>query len=134
MMKSVILLLVCAATATLARPQAQKEPVPIISYTNVVDFDGTYNYAYESGDGSKAQQSGQLKVVGPEPDKAGEVSQGSFSYVGEDGKTYTITYTADENGFIPAGDHLPTAPPVPEAIAKSVAYLLSLPPKTDKNK
>lgn len=88
---------------------------------------------FESGDGTKAQQSGQLKVVGPEPDKAGEVSQGSFSYSGDDGKTYSISYTADENGYIPTGDHLPTPPPVPEAIAKAVVYLLSLPPKTDTN-
>jgi hypothetical protein len=33
------------AAATIAKPQAQKEPVPIISLENNVNFDGTYNYA-----------------------------------------------------------------------------------------
>jgi hypothetical protein len=35
-------LVVAAATG---EPQAQKEPVPIISLENNVNFDGTYNYA-----------------------------------------------------------------------------------------
>ncbi|XP_023704618.1 endocuticle structural glycoprotein SgAbd-3 [Cryptotermes secundus] len=132
-MKFVFLVLPFVAAAVTGRPQTQKEPVPIISLENNVNFDGTYNYAYEGGDGTKVQQSGQLKVVGPEPDKAGEVSQGSFTYIGEDGKTYSVSYTADEKGYVPIGEHLPTAPPVPEAIGKAVAYLLSLPPKSDKN-
>lgn len=37
--------------------------------------------------------------------------QGSYSYKGDDGRTYTINYRADENGFHAEGDHLPTPPP-----------------------
>lgn len=31
-----------------------------------------------------------------------------------------MTYTADEHGFHPQGAHLPTPPPIPEAIQKSL--------------
>ena len=46
--------------------------------------------------------------------------QGSYSYTGPDGITVSLTYTADENGFVPQGDHLPTPPPIPEAILRSL--------------
>lgn len=45
---------------------------------------------------------------------------GSFSYTGDDGQKITLTYTADENGFQPQGDHLPTPPPIPPEILKSL--------------
>lgn len=48
--------------------------------------------------------------------------QGSYSYTGDDGKTYSVHYKADANGgFQAVGDHLPTPPPIPEAIQKSIA-------------
>lgn len=45
---------------------------------------------------------------------------GSFSYPGEDGNLITVTYTADENGFVPKGNHLPTPPPIPAEILQSL--------------
>lgn len=45
---------------------------------------------------------------------------GGYSYTGDDGQVYTVRYTADANGFQPVGAHIPTAPPIPEAIARAL--------------
>lgn len=81
----------------------------------------SFRLSYESADGTKVNQDGYLKQITPEG--AGEVMQGGFSYIGDDGITYSITYTADENGFQAQGAHIPTPPPIPEAILKALAIL-----------
>ena len=48
------------------------------------------------------------------------VATGSFSYTGPDGVVYTVTYTADENGFRAEGTHLPTPPQIAEVIARAL--------------
>lgn len=56
--------------------------------------------------------------------ESGSVS-GSFSYTGPDGVQYSVRYTADENGFHPEGDHLPTPPPIPPEIQRGVELALA---------
>ncbi|XP_033149319.1 larval cuticle protein 65Ag1 [Drosophila busckii] len=62
----------------------------------------------ELNDGTLIVSNGQLKNAGTEHESYEH--HGSYSYVGDDGQTYTVTYTADENGFQPSGAHLPVAP------------------------
>ncbi|KAM3960267.1 uncharacterized protein ACR2FA_005562 [Aphomia sociella] len=72
----------------------------------------TYSYAYETENGIYAEENG-VATNGVE-------AQGGFSYTGDDGQVYSIRYTADQNGFVPQGDHLPTPPPIPEEILRAL--------------
>ncbi|KAJ0174318.1 hypothetical protein K1T71_010464 [Dendrolimus kikuchii] len=47
-------------------------------------------------------------------------ASGGYSYTGDDGQVYSVRYTADANGFQPQGAHLPTPPPIPAEIARSL--------------
>lgn len=89
-------------------------PIPILSFVNENDGDGNYRFSYETGNGIKAQEEGTLK---------GEIPSvmGTYSYTNPEGEVVEISYTADENGFVPSGAALPTPPPIPEAIAKALA-------------
>ncbi|KAK4882714.1 hypothetical protein RN001_006033 [Aquatica leii] len=90
----------------------------ILRYENLNDGYGSYSYGYDTENHINVQESGQLKNIGTEHE-ANSV-QGSYSYKGPDGKDYTVEYIADENGFQARGAHLPTPPPIPEAILKSL--------------
>ena len=61
--------------------------------------------SFQTENGISVSESGQ-----PEDDDSYSVS-GQFSYTAPDGVTYTVVYSAGEDGFQPQGDHLPT--PVP---------------------
>jgi len=110
-----------------ARPQnpAENEVIPILRSTNELQADGSYQWSYETGNGIVAEESGYQKDV---TDDAGQPSQGtaaqgSYSYTSPEGIVITVTYTADENGFQPIGDHLPTPPPIPEAIQRALELI-----------
>ncbi|XP_063626427.1 probable basic-leucine zipper transcription factor I [Cydia splendana] len=93
------------------RPSTEKS-ARIISFQNE-NKGKSYQYSYETENGIKVQEQGSVQ---------GKTlrAQGGYTYTGDDGQVYTVTYTADENGFRPQGAHLPTPPPIPEAIQKSI--------------
>lgn len=78
-----------------------------------------FSTSYETENGISAQEQGQPRGAGQEQI---EDVQGSFQYTAPDGTPIQITYVANENGFVPQGNHLPTPPPIPAAILKSLEY------------
>ena len=102
--------------------QQNRNFVPITSYKNDVSHDGSYQFSFTTGDGQQQQQSGYLKNRG-QPNSEAQVVQGSYSYTSPEGKPITVTYIADELGFRAEGNHLPTPPPIPEAIQKSLQLI-----------
>ncbi|KAL0870107.1 hypothetical protein ABMA27_006263 [Loxostege sticticalis] len=71
-----------------------------------------YHFAYDTENGIQAEETGV--------EANGIQAQGGYSYTGDDGQVYSVRYTADVNGFQPQGAHLPTPPPIPEAIARAL--------------
>lgn len=76
----------------------------ILRYSNENNGDGNYHFEYETENKISQQEVGQVKDVAPEGGVT--VVQGTYSYVGDDGQTYTVNYVADENGFQPTGNHI----------------------------
>jgi len=140
-MLTFVSVLVLAVIGTQAAPQfqpaeaAQQPNVPtvtILSQTDVIGADGSFNNSFEASNGIKQQNSGFLKsVLIPQTREDGTdtgekvegnivVQTGSYSFTGDDGVVYTITYIADENGFQPQGEHIPTPPAIPAQILDSL--------------
>ncbi|KAL5293257.1 hypothetical protein ACFFRR_011803 [Megaselia abdita] len=97
----------CFFAAAIAAPVGDGE-AEILRYDSDNIGTGEYNWNFETTNGIKGEESGHLV---PSQSEAGEsISvKGSFSFVADDGQTYTVTYIADENGFQPEGHHLPIA-------------------------
>lgn len=64
-------------------------------------------YSFETSDGISRDEQGELVDVGTD-DEAIQV-RGSFTFTGQDGVVYTVTYTAGKEGFVPSGAHIPQA-------------------------
>lgn len=116
------------------QPQQEYQPrqhhetttyIPIIRFDKEQGNDGSYKAAWETGNNIIAQEEGYLKSLGPNPDEPTEelnaqVQQGSYSYTSPEGQLISVQYTADEFGFHPTGDHLPTPPPVSPEVQKGL--------------
>lgn len=61
------------------------------------------------------------------PQLEAQVAEGYYSYTAPDGTPVQIRYVADEGGFRPEGNVLPTPPPIPPAIQKALAFIASQP-------
>ncbi|XP_055641179.1 larval cuticle protein LCP-17-like [Toxorhynchites rutilus septentrionalis] len=121
-MKVFIGVLALAVAIAHAAPASQNEAeAPIVQQVSDIQPDGSFSYAFETGNGIKVEDQGTIKLVRvPKTDDTGRtigedevpvsVQTGSFQYTAPDGQVYTLKYIADENGFQPQADHLPVAP------------------------
>ncbi|KAH8239972.1 hypothetical protein KR032_009861, partial [Drosophila birchii] len=121
-----VVVLVAVTVSMLLGVQARPSDSPdahaeIRSFVNELkQEDGSYNYQFETSNGIAQQEQG----VG------GYYASGSSQYYTPEGQLIQLTYTADENGFQPQGEHLPTPPPIPEAILKSLEWNRNHPEET----
>ncbi|XP_059059989.1 larval cuticle protein LCP-17-like [Achroia grisella] len=133
--------IVAAAYPPIQPPRVTHSPVPSPVKSSGSDVDAPvlrsdidvkpdgYDYAYETGNGISASAVGTLKNV---DNIDALVSQGSYQYVAPDGTPVNVQYVADENGYQPNSDILPTPPPIPPAIARALEYLAAHPPLEEK--
>ncbi|XP_062549832.1 cuticle protein CP14.6-like [Armigeres subalbatus] len=105
---------------SLSEPEAHAN---ILSYHNVLEDGGHYNWAFEGSNGIAFHEEGL----------GAHQANGAYSYTGPDGAQYLVSYAADENGFHPEGKHLPTPPPTPEHVIKSLEEIRANPPKDQKD-
>ncbi|XP_073841254.1 pupal cuticle protein Edg-78E-like [Musca autumnalis] len=117
MFKLVLVLASLIALGFCAPANPADETAETLKYVNVVNPDGSYNFEYESSNGINFAENG----VG------GESATGSYSYTAPEGEAIQLTYTADQNGYQPQGEHLPTPPPIPDYIIRSLEYIESHP-------
>ncbi|CAD7003078.1 pupal cuticle protein Edg-78E [Ceratitis capitata] len=118
----VLTIVLCCSYSAEARPDQYDAAAETRNFKSELKEDGSYQYQYETSNGIAAGESG----VG------GYYASGSSAYYAPDGQLIQLSYTADENGFHPAGEHLPTPPPVPEAILKALEYIRTHPPQEER--
>lgn len=85
----------------------------ISKFRSNAESDGTYAYEVEQTNGIAVSEQGT----------GGVGAQGSYSYTSPEGVPVSVVYVADENGFHPQSDLLPTPPPIPEEILRSIQFI-----------
>ncbi|KAL4706566.1 hypothetical protein ACJJTC_015764 [Scirpophaga incertulas] len=105
------------------RVVADARNAQVLKYGNEINPDGSYSYFYETDNGIAAQEQGTPRNFGGNPPVVPDVAQGSFSWTSPEGQVVSISYVADENGYQPQGDAIPTPPPVPAQIARALEYI-----------
>ncbi|XP_030749695.1 endocuticle structural glycoprotein SgAbd-2-like [Sitophilus oryzae] len=97
----------------------QNAQIPILKFNSDVRPDGSYEYSYQTGNGINVEERGQQTRTA---EGEGTAAQGFYQFTSPEGVPVYLQYVADENGFQPQSDVLPTPPPIPAAILRSLEY------------
>ncbi|GLG94004.1 Endocuticle structural glycoprotein SgAbd-1 [Gryllus bimaculatus] len=100
----------------------------ILRQSNNVEQNG-YLWDVETENGIGAREQGALQ--NPGTDAEAMLAQGYYEWTGPDGILYRVDYTADAGGFRAEGAHLPTPPPIPEAILRALDYIAAHPEENE---
>ncbi|XP_037947702.1 larval cuticle protein 4 [Teleopsis dalmanni] len=85
----------------------------ITRFASQINIDGTYAFDTAQSNGAAFREFG----IG------GQYAKGAYEYFSPEGEHVQVVYTADENGFQPESNFLPTPPPIPEYILKAIKYI-----------
>lgn len=88
---------------------AVADPIPIVSYNDQVNPDGSFAYSYETGNGIKVDASGSEQQ-----------QSGNVKYTDPNGNPVEWSYVADVNGYQPQGSAIPA---IPEHVARALQYI-----------
>ncbi|XP_066143562.1 larval cuticle protein LCP-17-like [Euwallacea fornicatus] len=81
-----------------------------------------HHCSFETDRNIYAEQRGTLRNPYSNGDAGLQVA-GSYQYQSPEEVPISLVYTADENGFHPQGEHLPTPPPIPPQILRALAWI-----------
>lgn len=87
------------ALAAAAPQGAAPQDVQILKFENNIEGEN-YNFNYELSDQQKRAETGTFEA-GSEPDTGLLNIVGDYSYQLPDGRTVSVTYTANDKGFQP---------------------------------
>lgn len=116
------------AVAAAAPQPEQPEPVPILKQSQDIQPDGSFQWDFESADGTKQAQEGAPKPV---TNGTAEVVIGSATWVDPEGGSHSLKYVADENGYQPQGNDVPAIPP---QIARALDWIATHPQPEESSK
>ncbi|GLV39270.1 Adult cuticle protein 65Aa [Carabus blaptoides fortunei] len=94
-----LIIIVVFLSVTWAKPLLQSNSPEIITYETERDASGGYKFFYQTSDDQQREEHGIIKNGGTDNEVLSV--KGFYTFLSTDGVEYTITYTADENGFQP---------------------------------
>ncbi|XP_037083452.1 larval cuticle protein 16/17-like [Pollicipes pollicipes] len=112
-------LIVLVAMVAVAAAQDSLAPVPYVAGSdkdaeiikNDFSMDEAGGFTADMETSNSIQQSATgTSYPGNEPETGSYVMSGSYSYVTPEGQTITVTWTADENGYVAESDAIPKLP------------------------